>query len=103
MNEFLRIAGDYSQWKVYRKAVIICDVTELFIRRAFAEKTRTIDQMRQAARSCNSFFQDLLDVAIDRGIGSEVPEGETSYLIIVEPEKVKLIDKCPAGLIFLCA
>ena len=52
MNEFLKIAGDYTQWKVYKKSVIICDVTELFIRRAFTEKTRTIDQMRQAARSC---------------------------------------------------
>lgn len=50
---FLRIAGDYSQWNVYRKSVIVCDVTELFLRRgSLPQGSRTIDQMRQAARSC---------------------------------------------------
>ena len=48
---FLKIAGDYSNWKVYRKSVIICDITELFIRRALPAGSRTVDQMRQAARS----------------------------------------------------
>lgn len=52
MCGFLKISGSLSDWNVYGKSVIICDVTELFIRRAFKEKTRTIDQMRQAARSC---------------------------------------------------
>lgn len=52
MSGFLKIAGNLSDWNVYRKAVIISDVTELFIRRAFREPTRTVDQMRQAARSC---------------------------------------------------
>lgn len=62
-NAFLKISGDISNWNVYRKSVIICDVTEMFIRRAFSEKTRTIDQMRQAARSCK---QNIVE-----GVGDE--------------------------------
>ena len=34
MGAFLKIAGDYSDWNVYRKAVIICVVTEMFVNRA---------------------------------------------------------------------
>ena len=52
MNGFLKIAGDYTDWNVYKRSVIICDVTEIFINRALPKGSRTIDQMRQAARSC---------------------------------------------------
>ncbi|MDE6265957.1 MAG: four helix bundle suffix domain-containing protein [Muribaculaceae bacterium] len=52
MNGFLKIAGNYTNWNVYKKSVIICDVTEMFITRALPQGSRTIDQMRQAARSC---------------------------------------------------
>ncbi len=52
MNEFLKISGNYESWNVYSKSVIICDVTEMFINRAMPRGSRTIDQMRQAARSC---------------------------------------------------
>lgn len=52
MEHFLKVSGDYTRWNVYRKAVIISDVTELFITRALPRGIRTIDQMRQAARSC---------------------------------------------------
>lgn len=52
MSGFLKISGDYSNWNVYRKAVVICDVTEMFINRALPHNSRTVDQMRQAARSC---------------------------------------------------
>ena len=52
MNGFLKISGDYESWNVYRKSVVICDVTEMFINRALPHGSRTIDQMRQAARSC---------------------------------------------------
>lgn len=45
MTAFLRIAGDYTGWNVYRKSVVICDVTEMFIRRALPPKSRTVDQM----------------------------------------------------------
>lgn len=52
MDSFLKIAGDYTNWSVYQKSVIISDVTELFVSRALPKASRTIDQMRQAARSC---------------------------------------------------
>lgn len=48
---FLKIAGGYENWNVYKKSVIICDVTEDFILRALPKTSRTVDQMRQAARS----------------------------------------------------
>lgn len=43
MGGFLKISGDYSNWNVYRKAVVICDVTEMFINRALPHSSRTID------------------------------------------------------------
>lgn len=52
MSGFLKISGDYSNWNVYRKAVVICDVTEMFRNHALPHNSRTVDQMRQAARSC---------------------------------------------------
>ena len=69
MIGFLKIVGDYSQWNVYKKSVIICDVTELFIRRAFPDKTRTIDQMRQAARSCK---QNIVEGCSDGTVSIEM-------------------------------
>ncbi|MDE6270972.1 MAG: four helix bundle suffix domain-containing protein [Muribaculaceae bacterium] len=69
MTGILRIAGDYSEWNVYKKAVIICDVTEMFIRRAFPEKTRTVDQMRQAARSCK---QNIVEGCSDGTVSVEM-------------------------------
>ena len=69
MSSFLKLAGDFSDWNVYRKAVIICDVTELFIRRAFKESTRTIDQMRQAARSCK---QNIVEGVSDGTVSVEM-------------------------------
>ena len=48
---FLKISGDLSGWNIYRKCACVCDATEMFIRRAFPCQTRTVDQMRQAARS----------------------------------------------------
>lgn len=69
MSGFLKLAGDISDWKVYRKAVIISDVTELFVRRAFREPTRTIDQMRQAARSCK---QNIVEGVSDGTVSVEM-------------------------------
>ena len=69
MNGFLKISGDYSDWNVYRKAVIICDVTEIFIGRAFAVKTRTTDQMRQAARSCKqNIIEGISDNTVSKAM-----------------------------------
>ena len=65
----LRLAGDYSEWNVYKKSVIICDVTELFIRRALPSNSRTVDQMRQAARSCK---QNIVEGGSDQTVSVEI-------------------------------
>ncbi len=69
MNGFLKIAGDYTDWNVYRKSVVICDVTEMFINRALPRGSRTIDQMRQAARSCK---QNIVEGASDGTVSIEM-------------------------------
>lgn len=69
MNQFLKLAGDYTDWNVYRKSVIICDVTEMFITRAFTPPNRTIDQMRQAARSCK---QNIVEGISDQTVSMEM-------------------------------
>lgn len=69
MNGFLKNAGNYTDWNVYKKSVIICDVTEMFIRRAFSAPNRTIDQMRQAARSCK---QNIVEGISDSSVSAEM-------------------------------
>lgn len=69
MNSFLKIAGNYTDWNVYRKSVIICDVTEMFIARAFILPNRTTDQMRQAARSCK---QNIVEGVSDGAVSAEM-------------------------------
>lgn len=67
-NRFLKISGDYTDWNIYRKAAIICDVTEFFINRALPRGSRTIDQMRQAARSCK---QNIVEGISDSTVSAE--------------------------------
>lgn len=69
MQGFLKIAGDLSRWNIYRKAACVSDVTEMFIRRAFPYNTRTIDQMRQAARSCK---QNMVEGVSDSTVSMEM-------------------------------
>ncbi|MDE6080314.1 MAG: four helix bundle suffix domain-containing protein [Duncaniella sp.] len=69
MEHFLKVSGDYTRWNVYRKAVIISDVTELFITRALPRGIRTIDQMRQAARSCK---QNIVEGITDGTVSTEM-------------------------------
>lgn len=69
MNGFLKITGDYTSWSVYRKSVIICDVTEMFINRALPKNSRTVDQMRQAARSCK---QNIVEGVSDSTVSAEI-------------------------------
>ncbi len=69
MKGFLKIAGGYTDWNVYRKSVIICDVTELFINRALPRGSRTQDQMRQAARSCK---QNIVEGCSDGTVSAEI-------------------------------
>ena len=69
MKGFLKITGDYSEWSVYKKSLIISDITELFINRAIEKPSRTIDQMRQAARSCK---QNIVEGVSDKTISAEM-------------------------------
>lgn len=69
MSGFLKIAGKITNWNVYRKSVIICDVTELFINLYLPRNSRTIDQMRQAARSCK---QNIVEGVTDSSISIEM-------------------------------
>lgn len=69
MQGFLKIAGDLSRWNIYRKAACVSDVTEMFIRRAFPYSTRTVDQMRQAARSCK---QNIVEGVTDSTVSMEM-------------------------------
>ncbi len=69
MNGFLKLTGDYTQWSVYRKSVVICDVTEMFINRALPHGSRTVDQMRQAARSCK---QNIVEGVSDGTVSLEM-------------------------------
>lgn len=69
MNGFLKISGDYESWSVYRKSMIICDVTEMFINRALPRGSRTVDQMRQAARSCK---QNIVEGVSDGTVSVEM-------------------------------
>ena len=69
MPAFLKLAGDYTNWNVYKKAVIISDVTEMFINRALPRGSRTIDQMRQAARSCK---QNIVEGTGDGTVSAEM-------------------------------
>lgn len=92
MNGFLKISGDYESWSVYRKSVIICDVTEMFITRALPYNSRTIDQMRQAVRSCKqNIVEGVSDgtvsiemciklIGVARGSVMELREDYTDYL-----------------------
>lgn len=69
MSRFLKLAGDYTDWSVYKKSVIICDVTEMFVSRALTPPNRTIDQMRQAARSCK---QNIVEGISDGTVSAEM-------------------------------
>lgn len=92
MNGFLKISGDYESWSVYRKSVVICDVTEMFIVRALPRGSRTIDQMRQAARSCKqNIVEGISDgtvsiemciklIGVARGSVMELREDYADYL-----------------------
>lgn len=69
MGSILKISGDLSRWNIYRKAACVSDATELFIRRAFPYTTRTVDQMRQAARSCK---QNIVEGVSDSTVSMEM-------------------------------
>lgn len=51
-DKFIRYNGDVRSLKVYRMALIVSVITEVFVDRFVARGSRTTDQMQQAARSC---------------------------------------------------
>lgn len=61
--------GEIDDWNVYRKCAIVCDVTEYFINH-FMPQCRTIDQMRQAARSGKqNLVEGLADISVSFEMG----------------------------------
>lgn len=72
--------------------MVICDVNEMFINRAIQPPNRTIDQMRQAARSCKqNIVEGITDnttsakvciklIGIARGSVRELLEDYSDYL-----------------------
>lgn len=61
--------GDIDDWNVYRKCAVICDVTEIFINR-YLPQCRTIDQMRQAARSGKqNLVEGIADITVSFEMG----------------------------------
>lgn len=56
-QQFLKIAGDYTNWNVYRKSLIVCDVNEMFIRRQNQLVTwqRSDSRAIQARRYCRLY------------------------------------------------
>ncbi len=51
MSGFLKQGGGYRRLRVYKVSEIICDLTVEFVKRYVPYKSRTRDQMEQAARS----------------------------------------------------
>lgn len=68
-GSFIRLPGDHRQWNVYRKSMIVCDVTEMFVRKYMTYSARTAEQMRQAARSCK---QNLVEGVSDKTVSIEM-------------------------------
>ena len=68
-NSFIRLPGDHRQWNVYRKSMIVCDVTEMFVRKFMTYSARTAEQMRQAARSCK---QNMVEGISDKTVSIEM-------------------------------
>lgn len=52
MQKFIRHIGDVRNLRVYKMAEAISLITEIFVIRFLPSKSRTVDQMQQAARSC---------------------------------------------------
>lgn len=51
MSGFLPKAGGYRKLRAYKLSEAVCDLTVIFVKRFISPKSRTCDQMEQAARS----------------------------------------------------
>lgn len=68
MSSLLPQSGDFDSWNVYKKSAIVCDVTEHFITHHMTQ-CRTVDQMRQAARSGK---QNIVEGMSDSAVSVEM-------------------------------
>ena len=51
-TDFIACTGKYEDWNVYKLSLIICDITDFFVKKYLDKyRDRTVDQMVQAARS----------------------------------------------------
>ncbi len=67
-NRLFLLAGNIDDWNVYKKLAVVCDVTEHFINHHMPD-CRTVDQMRQAARSGK---QNVVEGFGDRAASFEI-------------------------------
>lgn len=72
-NQLFLLAGNMDNWNVYKKLMVVCDVTEFFITNHMLQ-CRTVDQMRQAARSGK---QNVVE-----GFGDQASSFEICYKLI---------------------
>lgn len=73
MNPLFLQAGNIDNWNVYKKLAVVCDVTEHFITHHMIA-CRTVDQMRQAARSGK---QNVVE-----GFGDQAASFEICYKLL---------------------
>lgn len=51
-TDFIACTGKYEDWNVYKLSLVICDITDYFVKTYLSMyRDRTVDQMVQAARS----------------------------------------------------
>lgn len=72
-NDLFLLAGNIDNWNVYKKLAVVCDVTEFFINTCMSP-CRTVDQMRQAARSGK---QNVVE-----GFGDQASSFEICYKLV---------------------
>ena len=69
-SNFLKRNGDVRNLKAYKVSVIISFITEFFVKKYINSRSRTVDQMQQAARSCK---QNIVE-GHDSGLTSKETE-----------------------------
>ncbi|MCH5228968.1 MAG: four helix bundle suffix domain-containing protein [Muribaculaceae bacterium] len=63
MDYFIKGNGNFQSLQVYKISLVISDGTEIFIKKYIDAKSRTVDQMGQAARSCKQNLVEGSEVA----------------------------------------
>lgn len=69
-SNFLKRNGDVRNLKAYKVSVIISFITDFFVKKYINSRSRTVDQMQQAARSCK---QNIVE-GHDSGLTSKETE-----------------------------